>query len=90
MHIAVDVDQDALGGEPLCAMAGDGIAMIEMGHSLRIERDGLVTFGYPDREAVFALIASMIPISRLATPKSLLGAVNCSRSPAAKESSTSR
>ena len=45
MHSAVDVYQDALGGQPLRAMAGHGIAMIEMGHSFRIEVDCLIAFG---------------------------------------------
>ena len=43
MHIAVDVDQDALGGKPLGAMAGHGIAMVEMRHRLRIEENGFAT-----------------------------------------------
>jgi hypothetical protein len=54
MHITVDVDQDALGGEPLRAVAGHGIAMVEMGHSFRIERDDLVAIGYTDGEPIFA------------------------------------
>lgn len=42
MHGGFDVYQDALGGEPLRALAGYGIAMIEMGHSFRIEVDCLI------------------------------------------------
>ena len=37
MNTGISLNQDTLGCEPLCAVAGDGITMIEMSMPKRIE-----------------------------------------------------
>src|ERR1700753_512301 len=39
MNLSVDVDDHAFRGEPLRAVAGDGVAMIEVTHLVRGERN---------------------------------------------------
>jgi hypothetical protein len=72
---SVSVNENALGGEPLRALTGDGITVVEMTMLDGVELDlAVVVEACRDRPSGW--IASMVARSRLATPSDLSGAVN--------------
>ncbi|MHB8348754.1 MAG: hypothetical protein ACYDHM_16800 [Acidiferrobacterales bacterium] len=54
VNIGVDVDEHALGGESLRAVAGDSIAMIEVPHLVRIEGYGFAVIHADGDWSIFA------------------------------------
>ena len=84
----IGVDEDALRGEALGAVAGDGIAVIKVAMLSGVELN-LPIVVRAGRDAAIGVIDSITARSRLATPSDLSGAVNWMRSPAENSRSTS-
>jgi len=54
VNIGVDVHQYSVSGEPLGAMTGDGVAMIEVPHLIGVERNGLAALHMHGKLTVLA------------------------------------
>ena len=89
VNAGVGVNEDALGGEALGAVASDRVAMVEMRMLAGIEFD-LAIIAQDRGDAAIGRIDSMTARSRFATPSALSGAVNWIRSPAENSRSISR
>ena len=75
MNARIRIDQDAFCGEPLGAVACDGVSVIEMAMSCGVEFD-LTAIVEAAEMWPSGLIDSTTARSRLATPSDLSGAVN--------------
>ncbi len=89
MNAGVGIDQNALGGQALRAVAGDSVAVVEVAVLLRLNSIRRLL----SRRAAMRPSVEMNSItarSRLATPSTLPGAVNWIRSPTENSRSISR
>ena len=86
----IGVNEDAFGGEALGAVAGDGVAVVEMTMLAGVELDLPVVVEAGGEAAIGMRSDSMVARSRLATPSDLSGAVNWMRSPTENSRSISR
>jgi hypothetical protein len=81
MDAGISVNEDAIGGEALSAVAGEGVAVVEMTMLAGVEFD-LAVVVEACREPTIGmdrLDGREVARSRLATPSDLSGAVNWMR-----------
>jgi len=76
----VSMNEDALGGEALGAVTGNGVAVVEMTMLVGVEFDQAVVVE-AGGQATIGMDRLDRAMSRFATPSDLSGAVNWTRSP---------